>query len=202
MNSMLEKESQEAALRKKQKRRSVTVQNVPSTIENITYWSSEPVWRYLLPSIVLYFVADDRSDHLFKKTALNLGCKVMQDGSVATSLRNNSLAKHVTHSSSSQQQWHSLAFWRCLIRQCPHLHQKQESIYWTFPCFDEGNDSLLQNSPKTNMYCTYHMPTATTQLSLVSTPCDFLRPFPSPGYILRATPHQQAVPQNMVVHRD
>ena len=31
MNSMLEKESQETALRKKQKRQSVTVQNVPPT---------------------------------------------------------------------------------------------------------------------------------------------------------------------------
>ena len=50
-------------------------------------------------------------------------------------------------------------------RQCPHLHLKQESIYWTLPCLDEGNDSLLQNSPKTNMYCTYHVPTAMTPLS-------------------------------------
>ena len=82
-----------------------------STIENITYWSSKSVWRYLLPSIVLYFAADDCSDHRFNQTKLNLGCKVMQGGSVVTSRRTTSLAKHVTHSSSSQQQWHSSILW-------------------------------------------------------------------------------------------
>ena len=87
-----------------------------------TYVCSDPVWRYFLPSIVLYFAAAERSDQWFKQTTLKPGCIVTHRGVVSTSRETASLDSDSTHFSISWQQRHSPAFCKRSSEQLPHLH--------------------------------------------------------------------------------
>ena len=79
-----------------------------------------------LPSIVLYFPAADRSDHLFRQTVLNPGCSVTHRGGVSSSRKTAALSRDSTHLSISLQQRHSARFCKRANEQLPHVHLRIE----------------------------------------------------------------------------
>ena len=82
--------------------RHITINNTENN-KYTAYASSDPVWRYRLPSITLYFPAAILRDQGSKHTTLKPGWSVMHGGAVPTSLRTSSVLRAAIHCSISVQ---------------------------------------------------------------------------------------------------